>query len=280
MLYRPTPLDFGRQVLVFVHIPKTAGSALDDALKQGFGEENCLLTRAESIGQIFPDPFRKLHWRLRKFLRESPLRRRGRDILLPDGFSASQLSHMRLLDGHFSLGKEPKTGREPVYITLVRDPVDRFLSEYYYRFDVRAEWPEGRRERHAYRHYEVDQFVDYVYRRRSWSETNLQCRYLGGRGEFAPAREAVDRRIFLAAPSHRVDDALELLRPALGISPARAPEMNVGQARRVRAPPSAQTVAKIRELVSQDQLLYDHVTREFDNLCRAPVAAGASMASR
>jgi sulfotransferase famil protein len=275
MLYRPTPLDFMHQILVFVHIPKTAGSALDDALKQGLGEENCLLTRAESIGQVFPDRFRKFHWSVRKALRESRIRRRGAHPLLPDGVPAARLGELRLLDGHFSLGAEPKTGREPIYLTLVRDPVDRFLSDYYYR----SQWKEAASERHAYRTYDIDRFVDYVYRRRNWSETNLQCRYLGGRGEFVPAREAVDGRIFLAAPCDRIDDLLELLGPVLGIDLGRAPKMNIGRARQEKSAPSTETLTKVREMVSQDQLLFDYISREFNDLCQQATAASLKAAA-
>ncbi|THD47999.1 MAG: hypothetical protein E7774_03705 [Bradyrhizobium sp.] len=265
MLYRPAPLDFERQILVFLHIPKTAGSALDEALKQGLGEENCLLTRAENIGQIFPDRFRKAHWRVRKFLREGRFRLRGRDILLPEDVSPEALGRFRLLDGHFSLGKEPKTGREPVYITLIRDPIERFLSDYYYRF----EWAQDKQERHAFRRFEVDHFVDYVYPRRAWSELNLQCRYLARRGNFNAARESVDRRVFLAAPSNRIDDCLGLLRPVLNLGKVQAPRSNVGRIRQIRAQPSPGAVAKIREMVAEDIRLYDYVSTAFDQLVRA-----------
>jgi hypothetical protein len=268
MLYRPTPLDFSRNVLVFVHIPKTAGTAACDVLFKQLGFDRCLETNDGKVGKIHESRLRKFAWRARKSLRNAALRLRGVDPLLPKSVARADFARLRLLGGHYALGEEPKLGREPVYLTAVRDPVDRFLSDYYYRIDQRSTRPAGRRERHAFWTYDVDRFVDHVYARRAWNEMNLQCRYLGGVATFAAAKRAVDDRVFLAAPSNRLNEFLQLLRPVLDLSSTQAPRSNVGRARQGKAPPSPETLAKIREMVSEDQLLFDYVSRAFDDLFR------------
>ena len=202
-------------------------------------------------------------------LRNAALRLRGVDPLLPKGVADADFARLRLLEGHYALGDELNVGRAPIYLATVRDPVDRFLSDYYFRVDQRANWPAGKRERHAFWTYDVDRFVDHVYARRAWNEINRQCRYLGGEDSFAAAKRVVDERVFLAAPSNRLNDFLLLLRPVLGLNSTQAPLSNVGAARRAKAPPSAETLAKIWAMVAEDQLLFDYVSRVFDDLVRA-----------
>ncbi len=266
MLYRPMPLDFSREILVFVHIPKTAGNSLKEVIVGHFGEEAYLYTYLEKIGKVHPTRLRKAIYAARKFVRNSALRLRGLDPLIRKADRNRDLNKVRLLTGHVTLGKEPKTGRNPVYISVVRDPTERFLSDYYYRFDIRASWPEGKKERHSFLLYDVDRFVDFVYDRRAWTPTNLQCRYIGGADNFEAARKAVDERLFLATPGQRINEFLELLRPALGFASATAPRANIGQARQERAAPSEKSIAKIREMVSEDQRLFDYISRNFDEL--------------
>lgn len=277
MLYQPKLLDFSREILVFVHIPKTAGSSLEEAIATHVGQDRYIFARVEKIGKVHPNRFREAIWIAHKFARNSALRLRGFHPLMRKEHRKLNLDELRVLHGHITLGKEPKTGRKPVYLTLLRDPVDRFLSDYYYRFDIRAGWPEGKRLRHAFYSYDVDRFVDYVYARKKRTQTNLQCLYLGGADNFAAARRAVDERVFLAAPVPRMSEFLELLGPVLNMPPPPPPRANIGRARQSKAPPSEESLAKIKEMVSEDQKLLDYVSQAFDDLYaefqqKAPVA--------
>ena len=150
----------------------------------------------------------------------------------------------------------------------MREPVDQFLSAYHWAHDLRAQWPPGQRDRHPFWTYDLDRFVDYVYARRKWNDTNIQCRFLGGANRFEPARRAVDERIFLAAPTNRLDDCLELLQPVLDLKSTVAPRSNVGKARQGKAPPSPETRAKVEEMTSEDRRLFEYVSRAFDDLYR------------
>ena len=250
---------------------------MEAALVGAVGADALRFLRLEKIGKIHTSRPHKIVWETRKLLRNAAARAQGVEPLLPKGFTSEQLDRLAILKGHITLGAEPKTGRQPVYITVVRDPVDRFLSDYYCRFDIRAAWPSGKRERHSFWTYEVDRFVDYVYKRRSWTDTNLQCRYIGVRGDFEAAKDAIDNRVFLAAPADRLDGFLELLRPILPSLPAQAPRANVGKARLEKAPPSRESLDKIREMVAEDQLLFDYVSKDFDEVYRRH-AAPASVA--
>ena len=266
MLYQPVPMDFTRNILVFVHAPKTGGTAFDEALEAHFGPDNCIFTRVEKIGKIHPDRVQKAFWTARKFARNSVLRLRGIHPLMRREHQTLDLNRLRVLTGHFALGAEPRIGRDPIYVSLVRDPVDRFLSDYYYRFDIRSRWSDRKRERHSFWLYDVDRFVDFVYARKGWTQTNLQCRYLGGEDNFGAARKAIDECVFLAAPLSRMKEFFELLRPVLDFNSIAAHRANIGRARQDKAPPSEKSLAKIREMVSEDQRLFDYVSEAFDDV--------------
>ncbi len=269
MLFQSAPLDLVHNVVVLVHTPKTAGSALSDALYAHFGPENCFeVSSSEKVGKIHPYRLHRVAWTLREIWTQAAMRARGGEPRLYRFHARADLERFHLFAGHFALGGEPRTSRKPIYLTAVREPVERFLSHYYYAHDLRARWPEGNRDRHPYWTYDVDRFVDYVYARRQWNDTNLQCRFIGGANSFAAARRAVDDRVFLATPSHRLDDCLELLQPVLKLHSTVAPKSNVGRARQGKAPPSPAALAKIREMTSEDQHLFDYVSRVFDDLFR------------
>ena len=269
MLYQPEPFDFSRNVLVIVHIPKTGGSSLCDAIFDRLGQENCLFVEsAEKAGKIQPSRLRKAAWSAKEALRRAKFWARGGAPRMGDRDSRANVERALAFDGHYALGREPRNSRKPVYITVVRDPVDRFLSNYFMAQDNRAKRVPGERDRHPFWTYDLDRFVDYVYARRKWNDINMQCRFLGGVGRFEPARRAVDECMFLAAPTNRLDDCLELLQPVLDLKSTVAPRSNVGQARRGKPPPSPETRAKIEEMTSEDRHLFDYVSRAFDGLYR------------
>jgi hypothetical protein len=269
MLYRPMPFDFSHDVLVIVHIPKTGGNSLSEAIFDRLGQENCLVVdSAEKAGKIQPSRLHKAAWSAKEALRKAKFWARGGAPRMGDRDSRAELERVFAFDGHYALGREPRNSRKPVYVTAVRDPVDRFLSNYYMAHDNRAQWPPGQRDRHPFWAYDLDRFVDYVYARRSWNDTNIECRFIGGVGRFEPARRAVDERIFLAVPTNRLDDGVALLQPVFDLRLPLAPRSNVGKARQGKAPPSSEALAKIRQMTSEDRLLFDYVSRVFDDLYR------------
>lgn len=275
MLFDPSPIDFDRQAIVFVHIPKTAGVSLFRALAAGLGADRCAQTRMEKIDKIHDGARARLFWSAGHGFRNALRRFGGTDPLIPRGFPPSRLDDIFVLAGHFSLNHEPKIARKPVYITLVRDPVERFISHYYFLQDLHELEPATRRDTQPARKYDLERYVDLLENRRLVGVTNVQCRYIGGDETFDSARHALDEQVFLAAPSERLGDFLKLLALALPFEPVITPRENVGQARRAALAPSERTLEQIRGLVAEDRKLFDYVSREFEAVYRryAPVAA-------
>lgn len=93
------------ETLIFLHIPKTAGSTLNAILESHYTADESYAT---SQTRVHPDGSY-------------------------DGFHALSLAekrHLRLLTGHMGFGFHRYLPQKAGYITVLRDPVERVLSHY------------------------------------------------------------------------------------------------------------------------------------------------------
>jgi hypothetical protein len=115
-------IDPTRQTIIFTHVPKTGGTTLDH-----------IMHAMAAIG-------RKRGRRL-TFQREGvpPPHARIQEFLSLDHLSDDQLSDCDYLSGHFPFGIHHRLKRPCLYITLLRDPVARLLSNVRFGLD-RGRW--------------------------------------------------------------------------------------------------------------------------------------------
>jgi hypothetical protein len=90
--------------IYFDHIPKTGGTTFHKILSTWFGE-----------GQVSP----------------SILGRRFSDVMV-------QYHHLTAISGHIHYGLGDTLSKNRINVTIIRDPVDRALSQYFYRKETRA----------------------------------------------------------------------------------------------------------------------------------------------
>jgi len=91
-----------RDVLVFVHVPKTGGMTLDHLIRRQYPEKAVLwisYDRPELLSEF-------------------------------QALDAKQKAELRCLLGHVPFGIDAQLSGNPVYITMLREPVARFISEY------------------------------------------------------------------------------------------------------------------------------------------------------
>jgi hypothetical protein len=98
----------GEDTLVFIHLPKTGGTALRSSLQQTFDPAASVFIYGQSDldGAITRQQF----------------------TALPD----ASMQGLRLVMGHFPFGIHERIGRPCRYVTLARDPADRVVSLYYH----------------------------------------------------------------------------------------------------------------------------------------------------
>ncbi|GAB4460534.1 MAG: sulfotransferase family 2 domain-containing protein [Anaerolineae bacterium] len=88
-------------VLIFLHIPKTAGVTLNTIIDRYYPPEAIYHTRIKTLDAFF-------------------------------ALTNAEKQPIRCLRGHMPFGLHHWMPRPATYITLLRDPVTRFVSEYYY----------------------------------------------------------------------------------------------------------------------------------------------------
>jgi hypothetical protein len=91
-----------KPLLIFLHLPKTAGSTLAYILERQYGSGGVLALYDSFFGEEL--------------------------VTVPQ----SQLERTKVITGHFYFGAHTFISKPSTYITFLREPVDRVISHYYY----------------------------------------------------------------------------------------------------------------------------------------------------
>jgi Sulfotransferase family len=154
------------RVLIFVHIPKTAGTTFRRVLERQY-----------SADEVLP-------------LYESEL---GKELA---SIPPAQMNRLRVVLGHFYFGAHAFIPRPSTYVTFLRDPVDRVLSHYYF---VRQS-PEHEFHEFA-RQLNLSEFLAYCSRSTHGRSDDDQTRQLAGEcGK--PSSQVEPAEMLLAAKRH------------------------------------------------------------------------------
>ena len=215
--------------ILFVHVPKTAGMSLYFALARAVGEDAALR---------FPEATKAL---------------REQYLAMPD----EEVRRFRLISGHFSLNVyQQKPLDDYKAITLVRDPVDRELSAYFYiKGWEKHPRHEAMKDMNLYR---------YLEEREQKGARNPQCRLIGGAPSFEAARRALDERYLLAAPVEYLPQFCVELARRLGLAPLKLERSNVTSFRMSPAEIHPDIIAGFERLTQGDRKLYRYVKEKFE----------------
>jgi hypothetical protein len=237
------------QALIFVHIPKTAGSTLNYIIESHFTPENSFgtsMTRHHPEGTL-------------------------------DGFMAlspEQRAPIRLLNGHMGFGLHERLPRSAAYVTILRHPVERVLSHYAY------ECQEPTSPIHEQLRSGEADLKDFVYYYATAAEAdNLQTRILSGnwhkRG-YGPcseemletAKENIRRHFVLVGLTERFDETYLLLRRHFGWPYTVYIKHNRTRKRLQREELAAEELDYIRQYNRFDLELYEFAARRFEEQVR------------
>ncbi|MBT4522842.1 MAG: sulfotransferase family 2 domain-containing protein [Halieaceae bacterium] len=171
---------------IYLHIPKTAGKAFEQLADRNYGERSALSTTGKYPWDV---------WQ-----------------------SAS------LVGGHFFYSRYNEMTTERLFLSIVRDPVERAISRFnYYRHQ---EAGQERRKSRNFDHDDLkktiknsgfrDEFVD-----------NYQCRYLSGATNLRAVKKAFSRDTFIVGHYDEIGRWLETVGQRLGWSELELPKVNV-----------------------------------------------------
>lgn len=175
-------------VVVFVHIPKAAGSSL-----------RAVLERQYRCGQLYT---------------VQVLERVPEFAALPQ----TQRDRYRCIQGHLHFGIHRLLSRPCCYVTMLREPRERVVSQYHYLWNSRSH-PEHSRLRASGR-----SLADCVDRGLHLMRDNEQVRYLAGvcptrgvtGGDLAAAKQHVQAFFGVAGLAEQFDESLLLMADHLG----------------------------------------------------------------
>jgi hypothetical protein len=226
MLYGRRPVS-GEELILFAHVPKTGGSSLRRSLAALVG------VPARSVKE-----------------------RRWTEQRLAD---AGETADTRLIAGHFRYGRHRYFSRPALYVTVVRDPVRRFVSWYNY-VQALPKHPDYRKTGGR----SMEDALAIAIERGLACTHNDQCHRATFRRRFGAARRIIERHYFLAGCTEQLDELNEAIWRAYG--PGRPiPSLERRKAGAKRAP--EEVSPRVRRMLEQtspdDFLLYDYVRRRF-----------------
>lgn len=218
-------------LVIFIHIPKSAGSSLSQVARANYRPEE--LQDHESLAD-----------------RAQPLA----------DLSESQKAKLKAVIGHYYYGiHEGFPGRDVTHVTMLRDPVERVLSSYYFLKTYPGYEPVAEMT--------IKQFID------SYPESrNLQTLMLSGlkdrddQGLFIPNLERAIQNLngFRAVGlTERFEQSVAMIGRALGWSNIEYPRVNVTADKPNSSQVSADDIAYVKKANGLDISLYQRAVEIF-----------------
>lgn len=236
-----TKTDLDDAYILFNHIPKTGGTSLIDLFKGVFGEDKCFRHRGRSA-------------------------RTGKTNPAIASLSDEELLSYRFIAGHFAFSagdRLKKLGRKVFHITVVRDPVERLVSDYY--FNQQQGRPDLREKALSMSidAYAVEKLTD----PESKMVNNGQCWFVCDSRSFAPAARNIDDKFLVACTNNQLDEMQGMLRSLLGLPPEPPLRSNTTKAKKASGlTPNIE--ALLRKSSEDDTKLVEFVRERFEAAAR------------
>lgn len=238
MLYSKSPAIADSSVVIEIHVPRTGGTSIRLLFNELFGSNRCLASYNGELEQK----------------------------------RAEQLEDIRFVAGHFAFGAHRYFTREARYISVIRDPIDRYLSTY-------AEFktnPNSKYHQFAVK-YDINDFLmlclDGKIPGLLNQQNNLQCRLICGHADFQTARQYIDNEYYLVAPFLAINEMAALILAGLNRSSIKIPHVHQTQYKMAAlselASLSSSSLDIILDSEREDALLYSYVQKAFSAISHA-----------
>ncbi|MBW8011346.1 MAG: sulfotransferase family protein [Chloroflexi bacterium] len=233
------------QTVIFLHIPKTAGITLNRIIDRQFNKEEIFHIHGdELILQEAGDTLKDVEIEIR--------------------------NNLKLIRGHFQYGLHKHISQTASYFTLLRDPIERVISQYYY----------VKRDRDHLLHDKVENgkmgLDEYIESGITPEVNNGQTRLISGEdhlyayGKCTPelldlAKKNIQSHFSIVGLLERFEESLILLKLHYGWKKLYYVVRNVSQNRLPRSEISKDTIALIKKYNQLDIELYHYAKRQFES---------------
>lgn len=164
----------------------------------------------------------------------------------------------QFLHGHHPLWARLPTSRRPLFITMTRDPIERFLSNYYF-IRAKAERSGKIALKRRVLTEDPDLFATRVMESPAAKRLNGMCLYLARSGRFEDARNALETRLFAATQLDNLGPFSCRIADALGRPAPDFQHVNIGKNRPNSSPLSPKVEARLKAALDPDRRLHDHI---------------------
>lgn len=236
------------QKLIFLHIPKAGGTTLLNVIERQYKRRQVLM--------LYNTYYRK------------PLD----SITQIESYARKSRAGYHMIVGHFGYGVNAGLGNQYRYISMVRDPVQRVISNYLHMKRTPKAPLFDQLQKISFEQYLLDGLWpdanDGQVRRLCGVENEGNIVGFGKTSEdmFLKAVEAIERSFFCVALTEQFDRSLLLLQRILGWSNIHYVKRNISYEREAFSP-SSNEIDIIRELNKYDTKLYSFVSQKFDAQC-------------
>lgn len=210
-----------KELIYFIHMPKTGGSTLTGVIKNQFSSSEILAY----------------------YHNQDEIQNKLKQVNMDD---------LKIIHGHYFFGIHEFIDRPFSYFTILRHPVERVISLYYYLKNIEGERYD------IYREMTLDEFVE------NKIEDNIQTAYLSGNERKPGLLKAVRnlRRYFdVVGTIEQFDETLYLLGKRYGWTKLHYKRKNVTASRPHAIEVSEKTKRLIKQTHHKDLLLYKYAQK-------------------
>lgn len=228
------------ETIIFLHLPKCGGTTLNRIIEWEYPPSR--------VFSVDPSFFRWSYYRMTRW-------------------PQSRLERIRVFKGHMPFGLHERLAHPASYITVLRDPVDRAVSEYYYALSRRIH-PQHRMMKKL----TLEQYIS------TTPHANVQTKLIAGEysgydflaGECTEqtldkARRNLDKHFAIVGLTERFDETLALTKLLLGWKVLQYADFNVTRGRPAKERISPDARALIQQRYRFDMELYAYATALFQS---------------
>lgn len=221
------------EFLLFMHIPKTAGQSLRGVIKKQYDLE-----------ETYRCPFME-----------------EKVIELSEEFRNS----LKFIYGHFLFGTHEYFPKPFTYISMMRNPVERFISAYYHIIRVPTN-----RMHDKVKHMSLEEFIDSDDFNLQ-AEPNIQTRFFCGKEPLSleTAKKNMAKHFSVVGITELFEESLFLMKKQFGWDDIQYRTKNAATNRPKKKKVSQEVIDKIAAKNHLDIKLYNYARNEFENKIQA-----------